>query len=133
MTTHPATVELVDALIGFVETVAAPQLKDRDAFLARVAVNALGVIRRELEDGPAMEARSAERLRALLAQGGDFTTLNAALCRAIREGEADAATPGLFAHLKAETMDRVAIDQPKYAGLAAARLSPGTPSAATSR
>lgn len=121
MTTHPRTVELVDALVGFVENVCAPNLKDRDAFLARVAVNALGTIRRELEQGQAMEDAAVERLSALLSQDGDYETLNRALCEAIREGGIGLSTPGLFAHLKSETMDRVAIDQPKYAGLEAAR------------
>jgi hypothetical protein len=127
LTTHPTTVELVDALVGFVEGVCAPHLRDRDAFLARVAVNALGVIRRELEQGQALEAAAAARLTRLLGREGDYTGLNRALCEAIRTGELGMSTPGLLAHLKAETMDRVAIDQPKYAGLKAA-LATGRPS-----
>lgn len=129
MTTHPTTVELVDALTLFVETVAAPQLKDRDAFLARVAVNALGVIRRELEGGAALEAASAARLATLLGREGDYQALNGALCRAIRDGEVTAATPGLLAHLRAETLARVAIDQPNYAGLKAALARSPAPDA----
>lgn len=120
MTTHPTTVELVDALIGFVEGVCAPALKDRDAFLARVAVNALGTVRRELEGGEAMEARATQRLAALLNREGDYAELNRALCDAIRAGEVGMQTPGLMRHLVDETIDRVGIDQPKYAGLQAA-------------
>ena len=120
MTTHPTTAELVDAVAGFIERVAAPNLKDHDAFLARVAVNVLGVVRRELEQGPALERAAAARLTDLLGREGGYAELNAALCEAIRTGAVDARTPGLLEHLKAETVDRVRIDQPKYAGLAAA-------------
>jgi hypothetical protein len=120
MTTHPATPELVDAVIGFIERTAAPNLKDHDAFLARVAVNVLGVVRRELEQGPALEDAARARLAALLSRDGGYAELNTALCEAIRAGAVDATTPGLLAHLKAETIDRVRIDQPKYAGLHAA-------------
>lgn len=124
MTTHPSTVELVDALVGFIEGVCAPQLKDRDAFLARVAVNALGIVRRELEHGTTLETAAAERLRLLLNRvDGDYAELNAALCSAIRDGDLTIDSPGLLAHLRMETIDRVAIDQPKYAGLKAARAA----------
>jgi hypothetical protein len=120
MTTHPTTVELVEAVTLFIEGTVAPQLKDRDAFLARVAVNALGVIRRELESGAAAEGAATERLAVLLGRAGTYAELNAALCAALRVGEMGADTPGLLKHLRAETVDRVRIDQPKYAGLAAA-------------
>ena len=120
MTTHPSTPELVDAVIGFIERNAAPNLTDHDAFLARVAVNVLGVVKRELQQGPALEDAARARLAALLGREGAYTDLNAALCEAIRTGAVDASTPGLIDHLRAETIARVAIDQPKYAGLAAA-------------
>ncbi len=120
MTTHPTTAELVEAVSGFIERVAAPNLKDHDAFLARVAVNVLGVVRRELEQGAALEDAAKARLAALLGREGSYAELNQALCEAIRTGAVGADTPGLLAHLKAETVDRVRIDQPKYAGLHAA-------------
>ena len=56
MIRHPTALELIDAVARFIEERAAPALKDRDAFHARVAVNALGVVRRELEAGAAAEA-----------------------------------------------------------------------------
>ena len=78
MITHPTAPELIDSVIKFIEERAAPQLKDRDAFLCRVAVNALAAVRREIEQGPAAETAALERLRALLGREGDFATLNAA-------------------------------------------------------
>jgi hypothetical protein len=120
MIEQPTALELLDGVIGFIETRAAPQLKDRDAFLARVAVNALHTIRREMEHGAAAEGAALARLQELMGQEGDFTTLNTALCTAIREGTIDIASPSLLAHLRASVIDQIRIDQPNYSGLKAA-------------
>lgn len=117
MITSPNALELIDAVIGFIEERAAPQLKDRDVFLARVAVNALAAVRREIEFGPGAEAAATERLRGILSHDGDFTTLNAELCEKLASGELTAKDPRVLAHLKASIIDQVKIDQPNYAGL----------------
>ena len=44
----------------------------------------------------------------------DLPTLRRALCDAIRDGRIDLHTPGLAAHLWADVLARVAIDQPTY-------------------
>ena len=119
MISAPTSGELIEAVIGFIETRVAPQMKDRDAFLARVAVNALAAVRREIAEGPAAEAAAAERLAALLGHEGDFAGLNAELCAALRSGDMDLTTPGVFDHLKASVIDQVRIDQPNYSGLKA--------------
>ena len=121
MITAPTAGELIDAVIGFIETRVAPQMKDRDVFLARVAVNALAAVKREIAEGPAAEAAATERLAALLGHDGTFAGLNAALCEALRAGDMDLATPGVFDHLKASIIDQVSIDQPNYSGLKALR------------
>lgn len=117
MITAPTAGELIDAVIGFIEKNAAPNLKDRDVFLARVAVNALAAVKREIEQGPAAEAAATERLAALLGHEGDFPSLTHELCAALKSGEMDLATPGVFDHLKASIIDQVKIDQPNYSGL----------------
>jgi hypothetical protein len=117
MITHPTASELIEAVIRFIEDRAAPQLKDRDAFLARVAVNALNTVRREIEQGPAAEAAATERLKAILGRDGTWTELNEALCTGIEDGSIDAADTAVMAHLKASIIDQVRIDQPNYAGL----------------
>ena len=119
MTTHPTSAELLEAVSGFIETRAAPQLTGRDAFLARVAVNALAVVKRELAQGPAADAAAAERLAALLADDGPFEALNDELCAKLASGELDLTSPGVLDHLKASTIDQVRIDQPNYSGLKA--------------
>lgn len=117
MITHPTASELIEAVIRFIEDRAAPQLKDRDAFLARVAVNALNTVRREIEQGPAAEAAATERLKAIFGRDGTWTELNEALCTGIEDGSIDAGDPAVLAHMKASIIDQVRIDQPNYAGL----------------
>lgn len=117
MITHPTSSELIEAVVRFIEERAAPQLKDRDAFLARVAVNALNTVRREIEKGPKAEAEAVARLTAILGHGGDFAALNAELCEGIASGAIDAFDPAVMAHMKASIIDQVRIDQPNYAGL----------------
>ena len=113
MITHPRTEELVEAVARWIDSVR-PGLDPRNAFLARVAVNVLGVVGRELTQGPGAEAAALERLSALLGHGGSFEDLNRELCEALKAGEMDAETPGLLAALKANALDQVAIDQPSY-------------------
>lgn len=121
MTTHPKAAELIEAVGRFIEERCAAQLTGRDAFLAKVAVNALAAVRRELEQGPAAEAAATERLIALLGHDGDFDDLNDELCRKLAAGDLDLSTPGVLAHLRASSIDQVSIDQPNYSGLAALR------------
>ena len=120
MIRNPSAVELLDAVARFIEQHAAPQLKDRDVFLARVAVNALATVKREIEAGAAAEAAATARLGTLLGREGDFETLNAALCEDLRVGRLDLAAPGLLEHLRLSAIDQARIDQPGYSGLKAA-------------
>lgn len=113
MTTHPTAPELAAAVSRFLERLT-PALPPREAFMARVAQNALGIVGRELAQGPAAEAAAAARLSALLKRDGSLAELTSELCRALREGEIDTASPALLEALKANTLERLAIDQPDY-------------------
>jgi len=117
MISHPTASELIDSVIRFIEERAAPNLKDRDVFHARVAVNALAAVRREIEAGAGAEAAQTARLTALLGEDGDWNSLNTRLCDQIREGALSPTDPGLLAHFRASIIDQVRIDQPGYAGL----------------
>ncbi len=114
MIEHPRAEELVEAVARWIESVR-PGLEPRDAFLARVAVNALGVVRRELTQGPEAEAAARRRLSELLGREGTLPELNGELCDRLREGRMDRDTPGLLAALKANVAEQIAIDQPSYA------------------
>ena len=113
MITHPRTEELAKAVAGWIDEIR-PGLDPRNAFLARVAVNVLGVIQRELTQGPAAEARALEGLTGVLGHDGAFADLNRELCAKIRAGEMTVETPGLLDALKVMARDQVAIDQPNY-------------------
>lgn len=112
----PAPRDLVAAVREFLEQQAVPALEGRAAFHARVAANALAIVERQLELGPAQEAAERERLRALLGSAdGTLDDLNRELCRRIREGELGLDTPGLADHLRETTLAKLAVDQPRYA------------------
>ncbi len=119
MISQPTSVELIESVIKFIEERAAPQLKDRDAFHARVAVNALAAIKREIAGGQTAEDAQTARMAALLGHDGDWAALNTELCGKIRDGALAPTDPALLAHLKASIIDQVRIDQPNYAGLKA--------------
>jgi hypothetical protein len=116
MMDQPSIRELVDAVRDFLETRAMPELKGHTAFHARVAANALGIVSRELERGDAMARAELERLVALLKHDGPLEALNRELCAAIRGGELGLDDAALRDHLERTVRDKVAIDQPNYAG-----------------
>lgn len=111
----PTVSELLEATAAFLREVAVPQLSGHAAFHARVAANALGVVKRELELRPAADRDEHARLTTLLHTDGSLEELNAQLSRRIADGELTLQTPGLAAHLWATTLAKVAIDQPTYA------------------
>ena len=113
MITHPKADELAEAVARWIDGIR-PSLDPRNAFLARVAANALGAISRELQLGPAAEAAATERFVRLLDHRGGFAELNGEVCERLRSGAMTVATPGLLAALKANTLEQIAIDQPNY-------------------
>jgi hypothetical protein len=66
-----------------------------------VARNALGIVARELAQGPQAH--------------------EAALAGALLEGRTTLATPGVLARLRRATLDKLAADMPKYPALGIAR------------
>jgi hypothetical protein len=116
MMDQPSALELVTAVREFIEKHAMPELQGRTAFHARVAANALAIVARELEQGPAANAQEHERLRLLLGRDGTLDELNRELCRRIRDSRLSVDDPGLARHLTVSTLAKVAIDQPNYSG-----------------
>jgi len=111
--THPRTEELVESVALWIEQIR-PTLDPRNAFLARVAANALATVRREITDGPAAEAEAVARMARVLGHDGTHAELNAELCARIRAGEFTVETPGLLTALSVMAKDQIAIDQPNY-------------------
>jgi hypothetical protein len=110
----PTPDDLLDAVAGYLREQAIPQLQGQAAFHARVAANAIDIVRRQLSLAPAAEAAEAERLRALLGTQGSLAELNGLLCQRIASGEMDLNTPALVPHLWRVTLDKLAVDQPGY-------------------
>lgn len=124
MQDQPSAIELLRAVRSFIQDQAIPRLEGRAAFHGRIAVNALAIVERGLELGPAQDAAERERLEALLGRSGSLEELNRELCRRIRAGELDLDTPGLLRHLRQTTLAKLAVDQPRYA---ACRRATGEP------
>ena len=131
---QPTASELLGAVAGFLRDEVSPTLTGRLAFHARVAVNVLEMVRRELALGPAAVEGEAARLKALLGRDGSVADLEAAFCEAIAGDKLDPDDPALIDHLWTTTLDTLAVDQPGYATYrrAAAETAPSTPSGSPS-
>jgi hypothetical protein len=117
MISHPTAAELARSVAQWLNEVR-PQLDSRNAYLARVAINALGVIDRELTQSDETESAITPRLSTLLMQESgddrDYASLTRELCAALRNGHLDINTQGLLAILRDDTLAKLSIDQPNY-------------------
>jgi hypothetical protein len=111
---RPTRDELLEAVVEFLEKRLMPKLDRHTAFHTRVAANVLNIVRRELEQGPGLDAEELDRLRDLLGEDGTLAELNAELCNRIHRGEMDHTNPELMEHLFLTTMGKVSVDQPIY-------------------
>ncbi len=125
MQDQPAPGEILAAVARFLKEEVAPATVGHVSFQARVAANALEMMRRQLDLAPAAEAAELARLRELLGMEGDLAALNAELTRRIEAGDLDLASPGLADHLWAVTLAKLAIDQPTYAAYRASLAERG--------
>ena len=113
MITHPKTEELAESVALWLEQIR-PTLDPRNAFLSRVAVNALRTIGREITVGPEADAEGVRLMSELLGHRGSFAELTAELCEKIRASELTRDTAGLLPALHSMAMAQLAIDQPSY-------------------
>jgi hypothetical protein len=98
---EPSTVELIEAVAQWVEADIKARSAGREKFMAAVAINALGMLRREAEAPLSVHDRP--------------------LADDLLAGRATLATPGLLARLRKEALIKLGNDSPKYAALAKAR------------
>lgn len=106
----PLILELAIAQLNGVDF-AGPRAK----FETRMVAAALQLVQRAMALQETSNAQEQERLTALLNEAGDLETLNRNLCTRIRNGDLTLNTPGLAAHVRATTMEKLVIDQPSYA------------------
>jgi Domain of unknown function (DUF6285) len=115
MQDHPTPSEIIGAVAQFLKTVVAAETTGATSFQARVAANALEMMRRQLDLAPAEDAAELARLRTLLGEDGSLAELNQRLADQIAAGILDLTTPGLKDHLWSTTLAKLAVDQPTYA------------------
>jgi len=105
---RPTIAELVEAVREFIERDVMEATEGRVRFHARVAVNVLDIVRRELEAGPGHAAAHRARLAALGFED------DASLAAAIRGGDLDDRYAEVKAALVAAVDDKLAVANPKY-------------------
>jgi hypothetical protein len=110
---HPRTEELAESVRLWIDEIR-PTLDPRNAFLARVAANAMATIARELTQGPAADAEAVARMGEVLGREGTYAELNTELCARIRSGDLTVESPGLLAALTVMAKNQLAIAQPSY-------------------
>lgn len=116
----PRVDELLVSVREFLREDARKALEGRNAFMALVASNSLDIVHRELTLGPAHLRAEHERLKALFESEEALEDLRSRLSKGLREGTIELESPGLAEHLRSTAANQLAIDQPRYAGLAVA-------------
>ncbi len=116
----PRVDELIASVRDFLREDARGALEGRNSFLALVASNSLDIVQRELALGPAHLRGELERLCKLFDSDEDLETLRRRLCDGLRDGSIALDRDGLADHLRNTAANQLAIDQPKYSGLAVA-------------
>lgn len=104
---RPTAAELIDAVRGHLRDVIAPEAVGAQAYGLRVAINALGMVERELMLGSTIERSAADRLAAL--GFADEPDLAASLRRGDRAEEAE-----VRGAVRALIVDRVRVANPRW-------------------
>jgi uncharacterized protein DUF6285 len=116
MQDRPTAAELVAAVRAFLEADVMPAVDGRVAFHTRVAVNALGMVERELQLGPQFDGAERARAAQVLGHDGETRTLEAELAHAIRAGDLGYDDPAVVGHVRATVEEKLRIANPKYLG-----------------
>jgi len=111
---RPTAAQLVTAVREFLERDVMGATDGRVNFHARVAVNVLNTVARELELGEGFATAERVRAAALLGHDGDADALERELARAIRSGALDDRDPAVRAHVRATLREKLLIANPGY-------------------
>lgn len=117
---QPSQKELIDAVKRFISDTAMPQLTGRAAFHARVALNVLDILSRDIANRKKNEEAELTRLQEFLEcydPGLKLDDLNKMLCKKIANGEKRLDDPELLELLRQNAVEQLKVDQPKYSGL----------------
>lgn len=124
---QPDKLELLRAVKRFLDEELLPELEGVHRFHARVASNAIGIVAREIEIGPANLKAQFERLRSLLDDPApapadpeeldrEVTRMERDLAERIRSGRTDEPGPRsrVLEHLRRTTRERLDVANPTY-------------------
>ena len=111
---RPDASELVAAVREFLERDVMAATEGRVQFHARVAVNVLAIVERELTLGPGLEPAERARAAALLGHDGEPEALERELAAAIRSGALDDRVDEVRTHVRATVREKLLIANPKY-------------------
>jgi hypothetical protein len=114
MQDRPTAAELVGAVREFLEQDVMSAVEGRVAFHTRVAVNALGMVERELQLGPDAERAERERAVGLLGRDGGTRELERELAARIRAGTLTYDDTAVVEHVRATVHDKLRIANPRY-------------------
>ena len=116
MQDRPTAVELLDAIREFLEHDVMPAAEGRVQFHSRVAVNALGMLERELRLGPELDAADRARLSALLDHDADLPALTTELAGRIRDGSLDDRRGEVISAVRESVRAKLVVSNPDYVG-----------------
>lgn len=111
--------ELLQAARAFLRNEVLPELEGFKAYNTRVAANALAIVGRELQLGPRL-AECDRQVGVALGLDSQAGPVTVQVALALRDGTL-VADEHLLSYLRERTMLAIAIDNPKYSGLAQAR------------
>ena len=116
MQDRPTAAELLEAIREFLEQDVMPAVEGRVRFHSRVAVNALGMLEREVRLGPALDAAERARLGTLLGHDADLATLTTELATRIRDGSLDDRRDDVVAAVRESVRAKLLVSNPDYLG-----------------
>ena len=111
---RPDAAELVEAVREFLEHDVMAATTGRVQFHTRVAINALGMIERELTEGPALVEAERARAAELLGHDGDVQLLERELATRIRDGSVDDRLTAVREHVRATVREKLLVANPGY-------------------
>jgi hypothetical protein len=122
---RPTALELLELVEKFLDEEVVPATEGRTKFQTRVSINALRIIRRELEQEEANLRREWAGLNQLMGVDEEPVSVaalkegllnrNATLCQQIRDGKADDGewANAVFVHVRQTVRDKAAIADPR--------------------
>ncbi len=111
---RPTAAELITAVREFLERDVMAATEGRVQFHTRVAVNALGMVERELTDAPRFTAAERERAAVLLGHVAPAEVLERELAMALRAGALDDRLDAVRAHLRETVREKLLVANPSY-------------------